>query len=221
MRAALTLYTYWRSSAAFRVRIGLHIKGLAHDQQFVHLVKSGGEQHLPAFAALNPQKLIPVLAVGDQPIAQSLAILEYLEEFQPQPALLPGTPLERARIRSLALLVACDIHPINNLRVGQYLTAQFGATEADKTAWMRHWMQAGLDALEQRLAHEPQTGLCCHGDSPTLADLCLIPQCYNALRFGLDLQRWPTIARIFGHCQQLPSFAAAWPEAQPDAPQPA
>lgn len=137
MTAALTLYTYWRSSAAFRVRIGLHIKGLACDQRFVHLVKAGGEQHLPAFAALNPQELIPVLAVDEQPMTQSLAILEYLQELAPQPALLPGTALERARVRSLALLVACDIHPINNLRVGQYLTAQFGATEG---------RQDGLDA---------------------------------------------------------------------------
>lgn len=217
MNQSLTLYTYWRSSAAFRVRIGLHIKGLSCEQRFVHLVKGGGEQHAPAFAALNPQELVPVLTVGDQSIAQSLAILEYLDELQPLPALLPATALERARVRSLALLVACDIHPINNLRVGQYLTQHFGAAEADKTAWMRHWMQVGFDALEQRLANESQTGLCCHGDAPTLADLCLIPQCYNALRFGLDLQTWPTIARIFAHCQQLPAFAAAWPEVQPDA----
>jgi maleylacetoacetate isomerase len=216
MQEPLILYTYWRSSAAFRVRIGLHLKGLAHQDNFVHLVKDGGEQHLPAFTALNPQGLIPVLQVGPVAVSQSLAILEYLDEVAPEPRLLPGTALERARIRSLALAVACDIHPINNLRVGQHLGATFGADAAAKVAWMQHWMQVGFSALEARLAAEAQTGLCCHGDTPTLADVCLIPQCYNALRFGLDLQTWPTLARIFAHCRILPAFAAAWPEAQPD-----
>ncbi len=219
MAAGFVLYDYWRSSACYRVRIGLNLKGLSYAQKPVHLVRNGGEQHGAEHHALNPMDAVPVLVHGAEVIRQSLAILEYLDEAGEAGAakLLPTQPLARARVRSLALLVACDVHPLNNLRVMQYLAREFGATPPSREAWMRHWMAEGFRAFEALLASDPATGLCCHGDEPTLADACLIPQVYNANRFGLDLTPFPTIRRVNEHCLSLPAFEAARPENQPDA----
>lgn len=217
----LILHTYWRSSAAYRVRIGLALKGLAWQARPVHLVRDGGQQHAPRYAALNPQRLVPALEHGDTVLTQSLAILEYLDEaFPATPPLLPDDPAGRARVRSLAQLVACDVHPLNNLRVMQYLERSLGVEAEARTAWMLHWMAEGLDALEARLAGAPETGRFCHGDTPGLADCCLVPQLYNARRFGLDLAPWPTLCRIEATCLALPAFAAATPAAQADAEPP-
>ncbi|RRN79856.1 maleylacetoacetate isomerase [Pseudoxanthomonas sp. SGD-10] len=218
MSAQLTLYTYWRSSAAYRVRIGLALKGLDYASEPVHLVRDGGQQHAPAFAALNPQELVPVLRHGDLVLRQSLAILEYLDETWPEPALLPADAAGRARVRALAQAIACDVHPLNNLRVLQYLEHGLEQAQLAREAWVRHWIGLGLDALERLLAGDPATGRFCHGDAPGMADCVLVPQLYNARRFGLDLAAWPAIARIGAACAALPAFAAAAPEAQPDAP---
>jgi maleylpyruvate isomerase len=212
-----TLYGYWRSSAAYRVRIALELKGLAYQTRPVHLTLAGGEQHAAPFQALNPQGLVPVLVDGEEVLSQSLAIIEYLEETHPAPPLLPGTPAARARVRALAQVVACDLHPLNNLRVLRYLGENLGASADAQTVWYRHWLQAGLAALERRLGTEPGTGEFCHGAAPTLADLCLVPQLYNARRHALDLAPFPTLTRIEAACQALPAFAAAAPERQPDA----
>jgi len=214
----LTLYSYWRSTAAYRVRIGLNLKRLAYVQVPVHLVRGGGEQHATDYAALNPQHLVPALRHGDVLLRQSLAILEYLDDTWHEPALLPQSARERARVRALAQVIACDVHPLNNLRVMQYLERALDAPEAARTAWMQHWMRSGLDALEVLLA-ETAMGDFCVGDAPTLADCCLIPQLYNARRFGLAPADWPRIARIEAACAALPAFAQAAPERQPDAPE--
>lgn len=214
--ASLTLDGYFRSSAAWRVRIALNLKGVAHAHRFRHLRK--GEQLLSDFVARNPQGLVPALDVaGHGTLTQSLAIVEWLDETQPGPALLPADAWGRARVRSLAQIVACDIHPIQNLRVLQYLKRQLGQEQAAIDAFARHWIEAGLGALETRLSQEAETGRFCHGDSPGLADLCLVPQLGNARRFGVDLAPWPTILRIEAACRALPAFAEAAPEAQPDA----
>lgn len=219
MAAGFVLYDYWRSSACYRVRIGLNLKGVRYAQKPVHLVRNGGEQHGAEHHALNPMDAVPVLVHGAEVIRQSLAILEYLDDVGEAGGakLLPAQPLARARVRSLPLLVACDVHPLNNLRVMQYLEREFGATPLSREAWMRHWMAEGFRAFEALLASDPATGLCCHGDEPTLADACLIPQVYNANRFGLDLTPFPTIRRVNEHCLSLPAFEAARPENQPDA----
>jgi maleylacetoacetate isomerase len=217
MDAALTLFGYWRSSAAYRVRIGLNLKGVAYAQVPVHLVRDGGEQHHDDYIALNPQQLVPALQHGQRVLTQSLAILEYLDEVFPQPALLPFDSAGRARVRSLAQLVACDIHPLNNLRVMQYLDATLQAPPAARNAWTLHWMQAGFEAMEAMLAGADETGSFCHGDQPGLADCCLVPQLYNARRFELDLTPFPTLRRIEMACLALPAFDAARPERQPDA----
>lgn len=212
----MLLYGYFRSSAAYRVRIALNLKGLAYDQTFVHLAKL--EQLAESFAAINPQKLLPVLKTdSDQLLIQSLAIIEYLEEIHPQPALLPKDPLERARVRALALAVACEIHPINNPRVLRYLTGRLGVSEAQRDDWYRHWVEEGLQAVEQMLVSSPQTGRFCHGDTPTLADLCLVPQVANGRRFKADLSGCPTVVRIDAECQKVKAFADAAPANQPDA----
>jgi maleylacetoacetate isomerase len=212
----MLLYGYFRSSAAYRVRIALNLKGLAYDQTFVHLAKL--EQLAESFAAINPQKLLPVLKTDSgQLLTQSLAIIEYLEETHPQPALLPKDPLERARVRALALAVACEIHPINNPRVLRYLTGKLGVSEAQRDDWYRHWVEEGLQAVEQMLVSSPQTGRFCHGDSPTLADLCLVPQVANGRRFKADLSGCPTVVRIDAECQKVKAFADAAPANQPDA----
>jgi len=183
----------------------------------VHLLKDGGQQLKPDFRRLSPAALVPVLEDGGHVLTQSLAIIEYLEETHPQPALLPATPAERARVRALALDIACDIHPLNNLRVLKYLKSPLGIDQQGRDEWYRHWVEGGLAALERMLADSPATGLCCHGDQPTLADLCLVPQVYNARRLKSDLTAMPTVVRIADHCAALPAFQAAHPDAQPDA----
>ena len=217
MSDALTLYSYWRSSAAYRVRIGLNLKGLAYETRPVHLVRDGGEQHADDYRALNPQALVPMLVDGERRITQSLAILEYLDETFPKPALLPADTRGRARVRSLAMLVACDIHPLNNLRVLQYLKRENGLEQPAIDAWMLHWMREGFAAMEAMLADAPGTGTFCLGETPTIADCCLVPQLYNARRFALDLSPYPTLVRIEADCLALPAFDAARPESQPDA----
>lgn len=213
----MLLYSYWRSSAAYRVRIGLNLKGLSYRQQAVHLVREGGEQRQAAYRALNPQALVPSLVHGEVVLTQSLAILEYLDEIQPAPPLLPPDATGRARVRALAQLVACDIHPLNNLRVGQYLKAEYALEQGAVEDWMRHWMREGFAAMEAMLAASRQTGAFCHGDTPSLADCCLIPQLYNAHRFGLDMTPFPTLSAIEARALALPAFDAARPENQPDA----
>ncbi|OZI71149.1 maleylacetoacetate isomerase [Bordetella genomosp. 12] len=213
----MQLYSYFRSSAAYRVRIALNLKGLPYDYQPVHLLKDGGQQLGADYLSLNPSALVPTLVDGDQAIGQSLAIIEYLDETHPQPALLPATPLARARVRAIALNIACDIHPLNNLRVLKYLKHDLKVEEEAKNAWYRHWVDTGLSALEAMLAQSPETGRFCHGDTPTLADVCLVPQVFNARRFGCDLSAMPTILRIEQACSALPAFQNAAPENQPDA----
>ena len=218
MNDRLRLYSYWRSSAAYRVRIGLHRKGLAFETVPVHLVRDGGEQHTPAFREANPQELVPVLEHGKRMLRQSLAILEYLDEMWPEPALLPATARERQRVRALAQVVACDIHPLNNLRVLQYLEHEWNVPQPERDDWVRHWMVAGFDAFEAMLVGNPSTGPFCEGSQPTIADCCLVPQVYNARRFGVDLAPYPTIVRIEQACLEVRAFQAAHPKAQPDAP---
>ena len=213
----MKLYTYYRSSAAYRVRIALHLKRLTYDAVPVHLTRTGGEQRQPDYLALNPAGLVPTLDDDGVVLTQSLAIIEYLDETHPQPALLPGAATERARVRALAQAIACDIHPINNLRVLQYLTREFGVSDAQKNAWYRHWVEVGLEAVEAMLADDPGTGVFCHGDTPTRADCCLVPQVFNARRFDCDLGALPTVMRIVGHCEAMDAFQRAAPAAQPDA----
>ncbi|WP_439858830.1 maleylacetoacetate isomerase [Pseudomonas sp. MBLB4136] len=215
MSTELRLYGYWRSSAAYRVRIALNLKGLAYRQVPVHLVKDGGEQHGAAYKALNPQELVPLLVDGDSRIAQSLAILEYLEEVFPVPALLPADPALRAQVRALALHIACDVHPLNNLRVLQYLSSELGVGEEAKSAWYRHWVQSGLAAVEQGLA--AFGGRLSLGQRPGYLEACLIPQVYNARRFNCDLDAYPRILAMVARCEALEAFKQAAPEAQPDA----
>jgi maleylpyruvate isomerase len=211
----MQLYTYFRSSAAYRVRIALNLKGLQAEQVYVHLRK--GDQKAADYLKLNPQGVVPTLVDGNAAIGQSLAIIEYLDEVHPQPALLPFDPVARARVRQLALLVACEIHPLNNLKVLNYLTGDMGLGEDKRLEWYRHWIDEGLTALEDLLASSPDTGAFCHGDSPGLVDVCLVPQIYNARRFDIDIAPWPTVARINENCLGLDAFAAAAPDVQPDA----
>lgn len=213
----LRLYTYFRSSAAYRVRIALALKGLPYESVPVHLLQGGGEQLAPAYRAVNPAALVPSLQDGDAVLTQSMAILEYLEETHPAPALLPAGPLARARVRALAFTVACDMHPLGNLRVLNYLTGTLGVTEEARKDWARYWMGLGLAAMEQHLVRDAETGAFCHGDSPTFADCCLVPQVFNARRFGLELTAFPTVLRIAGHCETLEAFVGAQPGQQPDA----
>ena len=220
MNDRLRLFSYWRSSAAYRVRIGLNLKGLPYDIASVHLLRDGGDQHTPAFRAANPQGLVPVLEHGQRNLRQSMAILEYLDEVWPSPPLLPATARDRQRVRALAQLIACDVHPLNNLRVLQYFEREWHVPQPERDEWVRHWIRDGLDAFEAMLADHPSTGEFCDGHAPTLADVCLVPQLYNARRFGFDLARYPTIQRIEAACLALPAFDAARPEMQADAPQP-
>ena len=212
----MKLIGYFRSSAAYRVRSALNLKGVAVEHASRHLRK--GEQRAPDYVAINPQKLVPALVLdsGDV-LTQSLAILEYLEETHPQPPLLPRDPVGRARVRALALIPTADIHPIQNLRVMGYLREKFGQTEESAFGWSRHWIETGFDAYEASIANDPRTGAFSHGDSPTMADLCLIPQVFNAARFKVDMKRYPTIQRIYDACMRLPAFDAAQPSKQPDA----
>jgi maleylacetoacetate isomerase len=213
----MKLYSYFRSSASFRVRIALNLKGLPYEYLPVHLVKHGGEQFSLEFLALNPQGLIPVLIDGDKVLTQSLAILEYLDETYPEPPLLPADALGRARVRSIALAISCEIHPINNIRVLRYLKRSFGIDDEGRKTWARHWSETGLAAVEAQLATLPATGAFCHGDTPTIADLCLVPQVFNSRTYDCDFSAMPTIVRIVDRCMELDAFRrAAW-EAQPDA----
>jgi maleylacetoacetate isomerase len=213
----MRLYTYFRSSAAYRVRIALNLKRLEYTAVPVHLLRGGGEQFSADFARRNPGCLVPLLEDGDVAVAQSLAIIEYLEDTHPDPPLLPADPAARARARSLALAIACDIHPLNNLRVQRYLKSALGVGDAQRDEWTRHWIRLGFDALESMLAGSAQTGSFCLGDSPTLADCCLVPQIANAQRVQLTLDAYPTLKRIHERCLQLRAFADAAPAAQPDA----
>lgn len=213
----MKLYTYFRSSAAYRVRIALNLKGIAYESSFVHLVKDGGQQLQDAYRAVNPEKLVPCLQDGDATISQSLAIIEYLDETHPEVPLLPADPLGRARVRSLAQMVACDIHPIDNLRVLRYLVGELKVSEDAKNEWYRHWIREGFAALETRLARDADTGRFCHGDTPGLADCVLVPQVFNARRLNVDLAPYPTIVRIDAACMALPAFQSAQPSQQPDA----
>jgi maleylacetoacetate isomerase len=211
------LYGYWRSTAAWRVRIALNLKGIDWEYASVHLLRDGGEQRAPGFLARNPQGLVPALETDGLVLTQSLAILEYLEETHPAPALLPSDPAGRARVRSLAQVIACDLHPLNNLRVLQQLRERFGLDEQQRDEWVRHWVREGLGALETRLAREPATGRFCHGDVPGLSDCCLVPQLYNARRYGCELDECPTLLRIEAACDELEAFRRAVPDRQPDA----
>ncbi|HRP36173.1 MAG TPA: maleylacetoacetate isomerase [Gammaproteobacteria bacterium] len=215
--APARLYGYWRSSAAWRVRIALNLKGLTWESIPVHLVRDGGEQRAPAYLALNPQGLVPALEIDGQLLTQSLAIIEYLDETRPRPPLLPADSSGRARARSLAQLVVADIHPLNNLRVLQWLERHGGLDDARREAWYRHWVVEGLGALEARLAGEAATGRFCHGDAPGLADCCLVPQLYNARRYAVGLEPFPTLLRIEAACMALDAFQAAAAESQADA----
>jgi len=210
------LYDYFRSSAAFRVRIALNLKGLAPERAFVHLRK--GDQRADEYLSLNPQGLVPSLVTDDGTVlTQSLAIMEWLDETHPQPPLLPRDAAGRARVRSIALAIACDIHPIDNTRVLSYLTGTLGATDEQRNGWYKYWIDVGLEAIETRLAREAATGRFCHGDRPTLADICLVPQLANARRVAFDFTPYPTLTRIEAACLALPSFADAVPAKQPDA----
>jgi len=214
--ADLALYTYFRSSAAFRVRIALNLKGLKPEMHFVHLRKNAHQSK--AYKRINPLQLVPTLVSDGQTIGQSLAIIEYLDEITPQPPLMPKGAKAKSRVREIALGVACDIHPIANLRVLQYLKNKLGADEEVLVEWQRHWISEGFAGLEQLLANDPATGKFCHGDTPTMADACLIPQMYNAKhRVDMDLSSYPTLLRIEEAAYQLPAFVAARPENQPDA----
>jgi maleylpyruvate isomerase len=214
----MKLYTYFRSSASYRVRIALNLKGLSAEQVPVHLVKDGGQQLQADYRAINADALVPSLIDDDgAALTQSLAIIEYLEETHPQPSLLPRTPVERAYVRSLALTIACEIHPINNLRVLKYLTGKLNVSEADKDAWYRHWVEQGLQALETTIVRDGRSGKFCFGDTPTIADCCLVPQLYNARRFNCDLSQVPTLVRIGDHCMTQDAFINASPEKQADA----
>lgn len=211
----MLLYGYFRSSAAYRVRIALNLKGLAYDNHFIHLQKN--DQLSEDYARLNPQKQVPALVDDGMMLTQSLAIIEYLDETHPDPALLPSDPAERARVRALALAIACDIHPLNNLRVLRYLVKEMGLPEEKKNQWYQHWIENGFQAVEKMLAGSPATGRFCHGDSPTMADICLVPQVANARRFDCDLSAFPTVVRIDAECRKLEAFATAAPDKQPDA----
>jgi len=211
----MKLYGYFRSSASYRVRIALNMKGLDYDQVSVHLAK--GKQYDREFSAISPQNLVPVLEDDGQLLYQSLAIIQYLEEKFPEPRLLPKDSPGRNRVRSLALISACEIHPLNNTRVLGYLTDTLKVTDEQKNAWYRHWVTVGFTALEKRLATEQETGMFCHGDTPGFADLTLVPQVANANRFKVDLTPFPAIRRINDECLKLEPFRKAMPQNQPDA----
>ena len=210
----MKLFGFFRSSAAFRVRIALNLKGLAYEDAFIHLRR--GDQRTADYLAVNPQGLVPALEIDGETLIQSQAIIEYLDETHPEPPLLPRDAAGRARVRALAAVVACDIHPINNLRVLRYLGRSLGHDQAAVETWYNHWIAAGFAALESLLAGDARTGRFCHGDRPGLADIALVPQVVNSERYQLDVSRYPTIVRIHAECLRLDAFSAAHPSNQPD-----
>jgi maleylacetoacetate isomerase len=214
---SLRLYGYWRSSATYRVRIALDFKGLAWESVPKHLLRDGGEHLRADYLARNPQGLVPALADGEFMLAQSLAIIEYLDETRPEPPLLPADPQGRAVVRAMALAIACDVHPLNNLRVLQYLRHELGADEDAVARWIRHWIGQGFTALEAWIVRHSADGRHCYGAAVSLADVCLVPQVYNARRFSLDLAPYPRLAAVAAALEALPAFAAAQPERQPEA----
>lgn len=212
----IKLYSYYRSSAAYRVRIALNLKQLPYEYETVHLLKNGGEQHSSAYQQLNPMRLVPTLVDGDTVLTQSMAIIEYLDEAYPAGyALLPAQPVARAHAKELSQIIACDIHPINNLRILKYLKHELSVDDTQKNTWYAHWIKLGFAAFEQYL--QQTAGTFCVGDNASLADCCLVPQVYNAKRFKVDLSPYPLIQQIYENCMQLPAFAKAIPENQPDA----
>ncbi len=211
----IKLYNYFRSSAAYRVRIALNLKNVPYEYLPVHLVK--GEQRDPRYREMNPQALVPTMVDDGKTFTQSMAIIEYLDETHPDPPLLPATPEDRGRVRSIAQAIACDIHPLNNLRVLKYLTGTLGIGDDAKDAWYRHWIEIGLAALETELAADHRTGAFCHGAAPTLADVCLVPQLANTRRYSMPFDAYPTLAGIESRCLALKAFKDAAPEVQPDA----
>ena len=213
----MKLYTYFRSSAAYRVRIALNLKGLGYDAIPVHLLKGGGEQRQEEYRRINPSGLVPTFQDDRITLTQSMAIIEYLEERFPAVPLLPQDAPGRAKVRELAQIIACDIHPLNNLRVLKHLVHELKLSEAQKTEWVRHWIREGLSGLENHLARDPAAGPFCHGGAPTIADCFLVPQVFNAQRFEIDMSAYPNIARINAQCIELPAFVAAHPSKQPDA----
>jgi maleylacetoacetate isomerase len=213
----MKLYTFFRSSASYRVRIALNLKGLDYEQVPIHLRRGGGEQFGAAYKATNPQGLVPALEDDGHVLIQSLAIMEYLDERYPKPPLLPFEPADRALVRSMALIVACEVHPIQNLRVLVYLKRNLNQSEDDLNRWAKHWIDLGLSALEQMIGASTKRGKFCFGDTPTIADICLVPQLANARRFGCDLSQFPALLQIETNCAALPAFANAAPENQPDA----
>lgn len=214
----LRLYSYWRSSAAYRVRIALNLKHLGYEIVPVNLLEDGGQQRTPEYRKINPQAMVPTLMHGNRTLRQSLAIIEYIDETWPDPPLLPATARDRARARAIAQAIACDIHPLNNLRVLQYLERDLGVPLPEREKWIRHWICEGLSAIENLLAEHLSTGTYCDGEQPGLPDCCLVPQVYNARRFSVDMDAYPTVRRIHDACMQLSEFDAARPELQPDAP---
>ncbi|EUC16527.1 maleylacetoacetate isomerase [Paraburkholderia hospita] len=213
----MKLYSYFRSSASYRVRIALALKGLPYEYAAVHLLKGGGQQLASVYRELNPDGLVPALEDGSQTLTQSLAIIEYLDEVYPDPPLLPSTPADRAYVRSVALQVACEIHPVNNLRVIQYLKKRLSISDEQKSEWYQHWIDVGFGSLERRLSSEHRVGDFVFGRTPTIADLCLVPQVWNARRFEIPLNRYPTISRLAANAMALDAFAQAEPSKQPDA----
>ena len=212
---SLVLHNFFRSSTSVRVRAALNLKGLAYD--YVPYVLRKGETRAPGYLALNPQGKVPTLVTDRGPLSQSLAIVEWLDETHPEPPLLPADPWGRARVRSLAHAIAMDVHPLNNLPVLFHLRDAYGVDEAGQRDWFAKWVTAAFEALETRLSREPETGRFCHGDTPGLADLCLFAQVLNNRRFDVPLDPYPTIARIHAACMEIPAFADAAPERQPDA----
>jgi maleylacetoacetate isomerase len=210
----MKLFGYFRSSAAFRVRIALNLKGLAHEDAFIHLRR--GDQRGDGYRAVNPQGLVPTLEIDGHTLIQSMAIVEYLDETHPEPPLLPPDPVGRARVRALADIVACDIHPLNNLRVLRYLSRPLGHDQAPIETWYNHWIADGFEALERLLVADSRTGDYCDGDRPGLADIALAPQVFNSERYRLDLSPYPTLVRIYANCMKLDAFASAHPNNQPD-----
>ena len=213
----MKLYTFFRSSASYRVRIALNLKGLAYEQAPIHLRRGGGEQLSAAYRAINPQALVPALEDDGKILTQSLAMIEYLEETHPKPPLLPVDPADRALVRSMAMIIACEVHPIQNLRVLNYVKKEYGQTDEQVNRWAQHWIDLGLAALEQMIDAGARRGRFCFGDIPTLADICLVPQLGNARRYGCELSKYPAILEIEKNCMALAAFAAAAPEKQPDA----